>query len=255
VVGALAALIAASAILPPLGPGDTPPPLPLVDQRGAPFSLGRLRGSAVAVSFIYTRCGDARMCPLVSAKFARAQREMGDAPIKLVELTLDPAFDTPAVLARYGRAFGADPRVWTLATGAPSSLDELAARFGIASERTQPGTIVHTEALIVLDPDGRIDSVIDGNTWSPDDLVAAARSALGERMSPLARIAAWSRSAAQWCGRGALALSAGQLLAGLLVVCLVFGGVLLRVFAPLRRDEPHDLVEKLLPERADQARR
>src|SRR5450755_4786424 len=53
---------AAQRFIPLLQPGDAVPPIPLVAQDGRSFALENLHGKAVAVSFIYTRCGDARMC-------------------------------------------------------------------------------------------------------------------------------------------------------------------------------------------------
>ena len=95
---ALAIALAIAAFVPNLQPGDTIPAIPLVDQSGRAFSFAQLRGNAVVLSFIYTRCADPRMCPLVSSKFARLQRAIGDAPVRLLEITLDPRFDTPRVL-------------------------------------------------------------------------------------------------------------------------------------------------------------
>ena len=232
---AFAVLLAANAFVPTLQQGDTVPALPLVDQAGSAFSLARLRGNAVVLTFIYTRCADARMCPLESLKFAKLQRAIGSAPIKLVELTLDPGFDTPAVLRRYGEAYGADPHRWTLATGAPASLDDLATRLGIASERTAPGTIVHTEATIVLDRSGAIADVVDGNAWTPDQMLALARDAAGESSNPLARAGAWLTAAIERCGGGALPISTIGLLALVGALSALFGTLLLRAVRPSGR--------------------
>ena len=88
--------------VPVLREGDAVPSAALLDQRGRPFSFANTNGRTTIVSFIYTRCRDAQMCPLVAAKFARMQRELRGAPIRLVTVTLDPAYDTPAVLAYAG---------------------------------------------------------------------------------------------------------------------------------------------------------
>jgi cytochrome oxidase Cu insertion factor (SCO1/SenC/PrrC family) len=203
---------AAQRFIPLLQPGDAVPPIPLIAQDGRAFSLAELRGNAVAVAFIYTRCGDTRMCPLVSAKFARAQRAVGTAPIRLLILTLDPEFDTPAVLARYGRAFGQDARRWTLATGAPGSIAEFAGRFGIASSQPRPGSIVHTEALAIVGPDGRLATTIDGNEWSVADLITAARATLPGSSEPLSGLPAWLSSAMERCGAAVPGLNGGGML-------------------------------------------
>jgi cytochrome oxidase Cu insertion factor (SCO1/SenC/PrrC family) len=93
------------------GPLGAPP---LVDMNGANVDLEH--GVSI-VSFIYTRCPDPRMCPLVTAKFARMAKLLDGTPVHLVEITLDPGYDTPAVLRAYARAAGADGDRWTFATG------------------------------------------------------------------------------------------------------------------------------------------
>jgi cytochrome oxidase Cu insertion factor (SCO1/SenC/PrrC family) len=236
---ALGALLAVNAFVPTLQTGDTLPPLPLVDQNGHAFSLAHVRGNAVVLTFIYTRCADARMCPLASLKFARLQRLIGDAPIRLVELTLDPQFDTPRVLRRYGAAYGADPRRWTLATGAPASLTDLATRLGIASAWTAPGTLAHTEATVVLDRTSAIATEVAGNAWTPEAMLALARTAAGERSTPLASASTWLTAAIERCGGGSLPISALGLIALIGALSLAFGVGLARACRPaLRRERP-----------------
>jgi cytochrome oxidase Cu insertion factor (SCO1/SenC/PrrC family) len=219
---------APAAFVPQLHEGDAVPALPLLDQDGHPFSLQDLRGNAVVISFIYTRCPDARMCPLVSAKFGRMQRAIGTAPIRLVELTLDPAFDTPAVLRRYGSAYGQDRTRWTLATGAGAWLDELATRFGIATSLTRPGLITHTEAAIVLDRDGRIATIVDGNSWTPAEMLALARTAAGAPNDWVVTMRVWLSSAIARCGGGVTAFNGAGVLTILALLSLVLGTVFAR---------------------------
>ncbi len=228
---AFAIALAIATFVPLLQPGDTVPAIPLVDQTGAAFSIDKLRGDAVVLSFIYTRCADPRMCPLVSSKFERLQQLLGTAPVRLLEITLDPQFDTPRVLRAYGRVYGARAERWTLATGAPASIDELAARFGIATQWARPGTLVHTEATILLDPAGRLVQTVDGNAWTPDQLVAAAREATGSAPSPLARAALWLTAAIESCGGSRGALSAWEFLA---ILMLVIGTISTILFRALR---------------------
>jgi cytochrome oxidase Cu insertion factor (SCO1/SenC/PrrC family) len=237
VVKALAfvALLATNAFVPLLHEGDAVPALPLVDQSGQAFSIARLRGNAVVLSFIYTRCADPTMCPLVSAKFEQLQRRIGGAPIRLLELTLDPRFDTPQVLRRYGRAFGEDPARWTLATGTPGTLDELAARLGIASTWTRPGTLVHTEAAIVLDRNGAVDRIVEGNSWSPDEVLAVAREASGARTAPFARLTLWLTAAVQSCGGGTGSINVLEGLALFALLAGAIGAAVRRSLRPSRR--------------------
>ena len=225
---ALAIALVIAAFVPNLQPGDTIPAIPLVDQGSRAFSFAQLRGNAVVLSFIYTRCADPRMCPLVSAKFARLQHAIGSAPIRLLEISLDPRFDTPRVLREYGHAYGADPKRWTLATGAPASIAELAARFGIATQWTRPGTLVHTEAAIVVDREGRLAQTIDGNAWTPEQLLAVAREAAGAHPSPFARIALALTAAVQNCSGAVGGINVLEGLALLLLIVAAIGTVLMR---------------------------
>ena len=231
---ALATALAVATFVPLLQPGDTIPAIPLVDQSGQPFSIAQLRGDAVVLSFIYTRCADPQMCPLVSSKFERMQQLLGAARVRLLEITLDPQFDTPRVLRAYGHAYGAQSDRWTLATGAPASIDELAARMGIATQWTRPGTLVHTEAAIVVDPAGRIVQTIDGIAWTPDQLLATARESAGSAPSPLARATLWLTAAIESCGGSRGALSAWEMLALLALVIGAITTVLLRAVRTTR---------------------
>jgi cytochrome oxidase Cu insertion factor (SCO1/SenC/PrrC family) len=226
---------AAQRFIPLLQPGDAVPPIPLVAQDGRSFALENLHGKAVAVSFIYTRCGDARMCPLVAAKFARAQHAIGSAPIHLVLLTLDPSFDTPSALARYGRNLGQDPRLWTLATGSAASIDELAGRFGIATSVTTPGVIIHTEAAVIVAPDGRVARIVYGNDWSTDELIEFARASLSGGNDPFLAARAWLAAVAERCGVGGPALGGTAMFGLLALACAVAGSAFWFAFRDLAK--------------------
>jgi cytochrome oxidase Cu insertion factor (SCO1/SenC/PrrC family)/Cu/Ag efflux protein CusF len=221
------------AFIPVLHEGDAVPAVALVDQSGRPFSLQTMGGVTTIVSFIYTRCRDARMCPLVAAKFARMQRALHETPIRLVAVTLDPAYDTPKVLARYGAAYGTDPSIWTLATGTRAAIDELAGRFGVAVERPAPGTVAHTEAAIVIDAHGRVAKIVDGAAWAPDDLLATARDVAGLDANVARRISLWlGTSASALCsGSGAASLTVGAALVLLVALAAAFGLIARRAFA------------------------
>ena len=223
----------------PLKPGDAVPEVPsFVDQLGRPFRFAGLRGQDVVLSFVYTRCRDARMCPLVAAKFARMQGALRGTPLRLVTLTLDPDYDTPPVLARYGAAYGADPARWTLATGPRAAVDELAGRFGIALERPHPGTVLHGEAAVLIDARGLVARYADGADWLPDDLLASAREVAALPSDPLLRLRLWlASSASALCGgRGAAPFGVGAALALLAALLGLIGAAFARAFRSERRD-------------------
>ncbi|MGH7411839.1 MAG: SCO family protein [Candidatus Methylomirabilis sp.] len=75
-----------------------------------------LLGKIWIVNLIYTHCPDT--CPLQGAEMAKLQADLLTEPdIRLVSISVDPARDTPEVLSRYARRFGADPKQWLFLTG------------------------------------------------------------------------------------------------------------------------------------------
>ena len=172
----------------------------LIDQTGAPLRWSQLNGRAFAVTFIYTRCRESAECPATSAKFAQLQREIPPSA-RLLEITIDPAYDTPAVLRRYGAMFGENPSRWTLATGDPQTVLTLAKRFNVlVSPGSQPGQLEHGEAIAVFDTQERLVSLTAGNSWQPREILAALQSASGQRSSFMDRLTLWFRNFGVACG-------------------------------------------------------
>jgi len=172
----------------PLHVGDLVPDTAFVDQSGRPFRFSELRGADVVLAFVYTRCQDARMCPLISTKFHALQSAAGRRRLHLVEVTLDPTYDRPPILARYAQTFGADPARWTLAVGDADRTLDFAARFGIATFPDPGAGIIHTENTVVIAPDGKIGEMIADPSWSPDEILAAIDAEHARANNPLARL-------------------------------------------------------------------
>jgi len=108
----------------------------------------------------------------VVQKAIAADRELADA--RLVSVTLDPAYDTPAVLKAHARAFGADPAIWSFLTGEPSEVARFGQQFGIDAQADPetPSQIVHNLRTMLIGPDGRLVKSYTGNDWTPSDLLA-----------------------------------------------------------------------------------
>ena len=156
--------------------GDVVPDYSLVDQSGTPRQIGSLRGHRVALTFMYTRCPLADFCPLMDKRFADLQQKIRQSPaltdVRLVSVTLDPEFDTPAVLDAHARALGADADLWHFVTGDRDEVLAFAKRFGVIAEPGAPNTLVHNLRTAVIDSQGRLVTAYSGNLWSPAELVA-----------------------------------------------------------------------------------
>ena len=111
------------------------PDVTLTDQNGDKVSAAALLNGEdpMMVNFIFTSCNT--ICPVLSAIFAQAQKRYGNEldGVKLISISIDPEYDTPARLQDYARRFHAQEG-WTFLTGDLEAvmdvLDSFDAYFG-----------------------------------------------------------------------------------------------------------------------------
>jgi protein SCO1/2 len=205
------------------------------DQRGRAFDFRDERGRFLVLAFVYTRCADARVCPAISGKFSVLQRRFGD-DVRLAEVTLDPAYDSPAALARYGARFGADPARWSLLTGDPETVLNFAAQFGVTAFPDARVGLIHAERTAIVDSDGVIRQLIDETSWAPDEIVAQVRADRRQSSNPLARLNLWLSSAAvALCGNSVAGFSGFTDLAIVVALFAGFGWLLFRIARAMYR--------------------
>jgi hypothetical protein len=137
-------------------------------------------------------------------------------------MTLDPNYDRPAVLARYGALFGADAKRWTLGTGDPATVLDFDARFGIDPFADPRLGLIHTERTVLIDPNGKIVDSIDQAGWTADDVAARAQAIESPSSSnPIARLDfALSKAAVAVCGNRVAGFSG---LGDLAIVLVIIG--------------------------------
>lgn len=158
--------------------GDSVPDCTLTDQNGRDMKLSQFKGQALALTFIFTRCALADYCPRMTAHFATVQREMSwDKKWHLLSLSFDPEHDTPEKMLAYARAHGADASRWTFATAKPDVLSRMGAWFGL-EVRTKDGLIDHNLRTVVIDAEGRVQHVFEGNAWTPQELAWELKKAM-----------------------------------------------------------------------------
>ena len=170
-------------------PAPAPPPdilsagqpvkdAPLVDQDDKPRAFSSFKGHRLALTFIYTRCPIPNFCPLMDKHFAAVQQTIASTPsladVRLLTVTLDPAFDRPAILKAYAKRREADPAIWTFLTGEPAVVNTFATQFGLYVEHNPQNAvdITHNLRTAVIDPEGRLVTIHNGNSWTPAELVA-----------------------------------------------------------------------------------
>jgi len=165
----------------PIHQGEVVPDFSLVDQDGKLFHLRGLRGKAVVLTFIYTRCPLPNFCPAMSKNFAALQQRLSQAfpgKFRLLSITMDPEFDRPEVLTDYGSLFGADKENWIFGTGSADQIGFVADLMGLYYQQ-ENGLISHDLRTALIAPDGRLVRVWKSNVWTPYEMQREVGEALG----------------------------------------------------------------------------
>jgi protein SCO1/2 len=128
------------------------------------------------VTFIFTRCPIPNFCPLMNKHFAQLQNAIREgsgtlAQTRLLSISFDPDFDTPAVLNEYAKREQADPALWSFATGEKEQIERLTKSFAVHIQ-PESGTISHGLATALIDGNGRVVEIWRGNAWKPEEIVA-----------------------------------------------------------------------------------
>jgi protein SCO1/2/putative membrane protein len=147
----------------------------LIESNGKTLTSAALSGKPWVASFIFTRC--AGSCPVMTHRMARLQTETS---AQFVSFTVDPAHDTPAVLANYAEQYGADRSRWWFLTGDREQIFRASHSMFLAVDDTA-GTveepILHSTKFVLVDQKGNIRGYYDGtDVQALEQLIRDARS-------------------------------------------------------------------------------
>ena len=158
--------------------GEQVPSFKLIDEHGRTFNLSDLRGHPLAITFIYSRCPLPDYCPRMNHNFAELLKsQSSNREVKgwrLLTISFDPDHDTPQVLRLMHAqwAHGADTNHWIFAVVPKKSLRKTLRWFGLTALPEQ-GVITHSLSTTLVAPDGKVIQWWHGNSWTPQDLMAA----------------------------------------------------------------------------------
>ena len=166
--------------------GDMMPPFQLTDENGETIDANSFRGRPFILTFIFTRCPIPNFCPLMNRNFAEVQNAIRDASgpmgeARLLSISFDPEFDTPAVLKETAKHEHADPAIWSFATAPKPQIDQLTKSFAVAVQ-PEAGTISHSLATALVDANGRITEIWRGNGWKPGEVIEKLRETTQEQL-------------------------------------------------------------------------
>ncbi len=126
----------------------------LTDQAGKPFGSTDLRGRPWVANFIFTRC--TTICPIFTEKMSKLE-EKADPALRFVSFSVDPEYDSPAVLLAYARAKRARLDRWSFLTGPIDAVKQtVVASMKMTMDKdpqaTDPGImIMHGTYFVLVD--------------------------------------------------------------------------------------------------------
>ena len=168
--------------------GDEVPNFTLRNQDNREIRIQNYRGRTLLLTFIYTRCPVPDYCTLMSNNFAQIDRALSQdaglyAKSHLLSISIDPSYDTPQVLRSYGAAHTERYQNetfahWEFAGGTTEQVKKIAEYFGLTyyPEKDQ---IIHALRTVIINPDGKVAKIYNGNDWKVEEIVAEIRKIRG----------------------------------------------------------------------------
>jgi protein SCO1/2 len=153
------------------------PAFDLVAQDGQAFHSAVLAGKIWVADFIYTTCPGP--CPRMTSQMHEVQDAILKMPdVKLVSFTVDPARDTPPVLADYAKVHGASNEHWYFLTGPEPTLQKL--DRDVFKLGNLNASMEHSTRFVLIDRQSRIRGYYDTSESKSisrliDDIYALAR--------------------------------------------------------------------------------
>ena len=148
----------------------------LTNQDGKATTLANLSNRVWVADIIFTRC--AGPCPVITGHMKSLEDALPKtSEARLVTLTTDPDYDSPAMMKKYGERFGADFNRWMFLTGTKAEIGALGAGslklsampVPVAARTNAVDLFIHTTIFVIVDKHARLrgsfETTGDGVNW------------------------------------------------------------------------------------------
>jgi protein SCO1 len=142
----------------------TIPDFKLTDQEGKEVTQANFQNKIYITDFFFTSCKS--ICPVMSNNMEKIVAQYkNSANVLFISHTVNPAFDSVAVMNEYAKLHHAEPGKWYFVTGDKKQLYDLARNAYLLSATEGnggAGDFVHTQNFALIDKEKRIRGVYDG---------------------------------------------------------------------------------------------
>lgn len=123
--------------------------------------------------FFFTSCPT--ICPIMKTQMLRVHESIqGYSDVKILSHTIDPEYDTVALLKDFAERLGVTDDKWHFVTGDKEKIYEIGQRSYMVTATeysSQPGGYIHSGAFILVDKDRRIRGLYDGTVPEKVDVL------------------------------------------------------------------------------------
>ncbi|NOS55138.1 MAG: SCO family protein [Cyclobacteriaceae bacterium] len=135
-----------------------------VDQDSVLVTNETFKDKIYVADFFFTSCRT--ICPIMKTQMIRVYQATQEMPdVLLLSHTIDPEYDTVALLRDFAERLDVESQRWHFVTGIKDSIYKIAqtSYFATAMEdKTEPDGFIHSGAFLLIDKKGRIRGKYDG---------------------------------------------------------------------------------------------
>ena len=135
-----------------------------VNQDSLTITNDTFKDKIYVTDFFFTSCRT--ICPIMKTQMLRVYDTIQNkSDVLILSHTIDPEYDTVALLHDFAERLGVDSKKWHFVTGVKDSIYKIAqtSYFATAMEdKTEPDGFIHSGAFLLIDKSGRIRGKYDG---------------------------------------------------------------------------------------------
>jgi len=139
-------------------------PFSFTDQDSATITNATFKDKIYVADFFFTSCRT--ICPIMKTQMLRVYEATQNMPdVLILSHSIDPEYDTVALLHDFADRLGVESKRWHFVTGAKDSIYKIAQTSYLATaleDKTEPDGFIHSGAFLLIDKKGRIRGKYDG---------------------------------------------------------------------------------------------
>jgi protein SCO1/2 len=143
------------------------------NQNGETITQDSFKDKIYVADFFFTTCPT--ICPIMKTQMLRVYEKFKDNPeVMILSHTIDPKYDSVAVLHEFAERLGVTGNMWQFVTGDQDEIYDIGQNSYMVTAREdpgEPGGYLHSGAFLLVDKERRIRGIYDGTVEEKVDIL------------------------------------------------------------------------------------